>query len=169
MKTYVITLSRVFPKGHPKCGQPTWFEEQFLNAIREYEGWTIERPNAEPLFIKGRKLHTIRANFDLWQKRFQEIYDGNACLSVRQWTGAPYRSKQKELARLTKDDGIRVQMLRFRGSDLKDPRLANKWHINPKTLAANDGLTFEDWQEWFKGYDLSQPLAIIQFTNYKYV
>lgn len=146
MKTYVITLSKVFPKGHPKQGEPTHFREAF----------------------RTKKLHTIRANFPLWKKRITEVQEGKACLSVRQWTGAPYRSKQEEIARLTAQDGVKVQMVKFRGNDLADPRLAAKWHLNPKTLAANDGLTFEDWQEWFKDYDRSQPLAIIQFTDFYY-
>lgn len=29
----VITLSRTFPKGHPKAGEPTYFVEQVLNAM----------------------------------------------------------------------------------------------------------------------------------------
>ena len=35
-------------------------------------------------------------------------------------------------------------------------------------LAANDGLSLADWKEWFKNYDLTQPLAVIQFTPFKY-
>jgi len=32
----------------------------------------------------------------------------------------------------------------------------------------NDGLTSNDWLEWFKNYDLSQTLAIIHFTKFRY-
>ena len=86
MKTYVITLSEKFPTTHPRKGQETEFGRSFLN---------------------GKKIHTIRGNFPLWEKRLKEVQEGRAVLSVRQWTGVPYRSPQKELRRLTKEDGVR--------------------------------------------------------------
>ena len=89
MKTYILMLSKSFPAQHPRKGEPTGFREAFRKT----------------------KLHTLRANYALWAKRFEEIAAGKACLSVRQWTGAPYRSKQKELARLTREDGIGIQRL----------------------------------------------------------
>ncbi len=36
------------------------------------------------------------------------------------------------------------------------------------TLARNDGLSLEDWEAWFKDYDLSKPMAIIHFTPFRY-
>ena len=39
---------------------------------------------------------------------------------------------------------------------------------NEEFLANNDGLTLRDWCAWFKDYDLSKPLAIIQFTKFRY-
>ena len=97
MKTYVITLSKTFPATHKRHGEPTYFRDKF------------SYPDSKGMVSK--KLHTIRANYDLWAKRFQKIAAGEACLSVRQWTGAPYRSKQEELARLTREDGIGIQRL----------------------------------------------------------
>ena len=41
----------------------------------------------------------------------------------------------------------------------------NGAYPNIEDLAKHDGLSFEDWREWFKGYDLSEPLAIIHFTK----
>ena len=37
-------------------------------------------------------------------------------------------------------------------------------------LAENDGLTFADWKAWFSNpkYDLSEPMAIIHFTKFRY-
>lgn len=162
MKTYVITLSAVFPKTHSRAGQPTDFAEKFRKT----------------------KLHTIRANYTLWFKRFEQIANGEACLSVRQWTGLPYRSKQIEIARLTKDDGISLQRLDFTTDRDGNVRSLFKisdaiqhlgkihhptYHFNfIANLANNDGLSLADWQEWFKGYDLTKPLAVIQFTKFKY-
>ena len=35
-------------------------------------------------------------------------------------------------------------------------------------LANNDGLSLQDWREWFKGYDQGKPMAIIHFTDKRY-
>lgn len=155
MKTYVITLSRKFPANHAMHGKPTYFREKFLGT---------------PGML--RKLHTIRANFDLWYKRFEKIAAGEACLSVREWTGAPYRSKQKELARLTREDGIGIQRLSFDKD--RDGCVSYKFfnidgrYADIIKVANNDGLSFDDWREWFKKYDLTKPLAIIHFTSFRY-
>ena len=159
MKTCVITLSRYFPVKHSKAGEPTKFRDAF-NA-----GQVFNR-GSECLYVRP-KLHTIRANYPLWEKRIKEVQEGNAVLSVRQWTGKPYRSKQVEIARLTAKDGVGVQMLEFTDSRLRFPYIDDNWE-NMTTLAKNDGLSLEDWVEWFRGYDLSKPLAIIHFTKFRF-
>ncbi len=175
-KTYVITLSREFLTGHPRAGQPTGFADKFLANFRF--------PTYNPALLEQKKLHTIRANYDLWSKRFKKIAAGEACLSVRQWVGRPYAkgSTQIELIRLTKENGIGIQEVwidtdtvdfkdvpeskfsKVRIEDVKyDYRL-----IPSKRLAENDGLSYEDWMEWFKGYKKSKSLAIIHFTSFRY-
>ncbi|WP_418988089.1 hypothetical protein [Bacteroides heparinolyticus] len=150
-KTYVLTLSEFFPKTHSKAGMPTNFKEKFL---------------------KKEKLHTIRANYPLWEKRIKDIQNGNAVLSIRQWEGKPYRSKQVEIARLTAEDGVGIQKLSFYKDKDGVPSLKffgiEGKYIDREVLANNDGLSKEDWQEWFSGYDLSKPLAIIHFTKFRY-
>lgn len=145
MKTYVITLSEKFPTTHKRKGQETDFRRLFLN---------------------GNKIHTIRANFPLWEKRIAQIQKGEAVLSVRQWTGKPYQSKQVEIARLTAEDGVWIQELKL--TDLSRPTTINGQRIELPLLAQNDGLSFNDWFNWFIGYDLSKPLAIIHFTKFRY-
>ena len=44
MKTYVLTLSKSFPRTHARTGEPTEFREKLL---------------------KKGKIHTIRANYEL--------------------------------------------------------------------------------------------------------
>ena len=157
MNKYVITLSQVFPVTHKRAGEPTGFKDAFLQGQEDiFEG----------------KFHTIRANYELWSKRFEKIEKGEAFLSIRQWTGKPYRSKQVEIARLTKENGIGIQKLCFH-KDGDGNRSLILFTIDGKPenilfLAKNDGLSFEDWKEWFKGYNLSKPLAIIQFTKFRY-
>ena len=163
MKTYVITLSQVFPVTHIRKGEPTGFKDKFLAAIgKEVCIWL--------------KLHTIRANYELWKKRFEEIDAGRACLCIRQWSGKPYRSKQVEIARLTREDGIGLQKL----------HIEKRWGINFEDypffiddiertergfcslLSHNDGLELGCWVNWFEKYDISKPLAIIHFTKFRY-
>jgi hypothetical protein len=157
MKTYVITLAKVFPSGHPRAGEPTLFRSKVEAAVNGLLGqWR-------------KKIHTIRGNYPLWQKRFEQINDGKACLSIREWSGKPYHSKQVEIARLTKEDGIGLQKLTF--SNMYGLLGASAW-IDDKftlkdTLAFNDGLTFDDWFDWFKGL-YHFDLAIIHFTKFRY-
>lgn len=161
MDKYVITLSQVFPVTHNRSGEPTGFKDKFLNAIKAApEEWW--------------KLHTIRANYELWKKRFEKIEKGEACLCIRQWTGKPYRSKQVEIARLTREDGIGLQELRIVNEKYKGRGIMLGYVDGEQkndifhTLSKNDGLSFNDWLEWFKGYNFNKPLAIIHFTKFRY-
>ncbi|WP_025829854.1 hypothetical protein [Segatella maculosa] len=153
MKTYVITLSKYFLAMHKRAGEETNFKEKFLN---------------------GEKIHTIRANYPLWEKRIKEVQEGRAVLSVRQWTGKPYRSKQVEITTLTAEDEIGVQAARIvAGIYLKIIFGENFEHYfvseeERTLLAKNDGLSLEDWKEWFRSYDITNPLAIIHFTKFRY-
>jgi hypothetical protein len=147
-KTYVLMLSELFPKTHNKAGMPTEFKEKVLNK---------------------KKIHTIRANFPLWEKRIKEVQEGRAVLSIRQWTGEPYRSKQVEIVRLAAEGGVGVQKLCFPNRltawiDYPERRLS----VDFKRLAKNDGLSLADWCDWFRHYDLSKPMAIINFTKFRY-
>jgi hypothetical protein len=161
MKTYVITLSQVFPSTHARAGEPTFFRDKLHAAITGNEEY-------------WRKVHTIRANYELWKKRFEKIEKGEACLSIRQWEGKPYRSKQVELMRLTRENGIGIQTLQF-AKDTYNGRLGLFACLidgvclpSLRILAENDGLSLEDWAAWFKDYELSKPMAIIHFTKFRY-
>lgn len=147
MKTYVLTVSEFFPKTHNKSGLPTGF----INSISN----------------KSKK-HTIRGSFELWEKRFEKINKGEACLSIRYWTGKPYNSPQKEVFNLTKTDGIGIEKLEF--DDYLYSFLINnkRFSFIDAALPKNDGLTHDDFEEWFKKYDLSKPMAIIHFTSFRY-
>lgn len=165
MKTYVLTLSRVFPASHRQTGKPTDFERKLRRAdCRKL--CPVETFCKEDCTDGWRKIHTIRANYELWHRRFKEIEEGKACLSVRQWSGEPYRSRQVELAKLTREDGIGIQKLEFGYYD-QCPYIGHN-QIPVAKLSANDGLSYEDWCEWFKGYDLHKPMAIIHFTKFRY-
>lgn len=166
MKTYVITLSQVFPTGHNRAGEPTKFRAAFQSGQTCSKCKKRNTTMCTGECFSGLKIHTIRANYPLWLKRITEVQQGKAVLSVRQWTGKPYRSPQEEIAMLTNEDGLEVQELKM--IDLFRPTTINRNRVELPDLAANDGLSFNDWYDWFKSYDLKQPMAIIHFTKFRY-
>ncbi len=144
MKTHVLTVSRYFPATHSKKGQPT----NFL-------------PNIDA----GVKKHTIRSNYELWKKRIDEVNEGLAVISLRYWSGKPYKSPQVEHKQFGKGE-IGIQKLRvdFPGyymDDLGD-------NIPTNHLAENDGLTRSDFDEWFKKAQEDDEMAIIHFADFRY-
>ena len=159
MKTYNIMLSKHFPATHPKKGEPTFFRDKLLAAVfKDTTQW--------------QKLHTIRANYPLWKKRIEEVERGEAEICLRQWTGKPYRSKTVEVTRLRQEDGVGIQKLTF-DKDRDGMSVLHLYNIDGcfpgmRQLAHNDGLSVEDWKAWFRGYDLSQPMAVIHFTPWRY-
>lgn len=144
ISTYVITVSQTFPAYHPKSGKPTLFVPR-ISALS--------------------KLHTIRGSYALWEKRFKKIDEGKATLSVRIWTGKPYNSPQEEVYNFDSRHGIGLEKLEnpdnFAFATIGDKQ------IDWETIANYDGLSFEDFCDWFK-IRTPEPMAIIHFTNFRY-
>ena len=167
MKTYVITLSQKFPAKHPRKGELTNFNNQLLNAVWRSHNMSVGFPQF------GMKLHTIRANYPLWKKRFEQIEAGKAILSVRYWTGNPYASKQMEICKLSAKDGIGIQKFEvwanYAGiNNWQHFKIDDHGYMSINDIPNKDGLSREDWINWFKNYDITKPMAIIHFTNYRY-
>ena len=160
MKTYVLILSKVFPAYHNRKGEETNFRAAF-NAGQPFK-------KEADTFCEFPKLHTMRGDYEKWVKRFEEIEKGKAQLSIRQWSGKPYHSKQVIIANLTKDDGIGLQKLTVIGCATIHPKYVDGISVSCKTLAHNDGLSEVDWTNWFERYDLTEPLAVIHFTKFRY-
>lgn len=92
-------------------------------------------------------------------------------LSIRQWEGAPYKSKQIEIARLTREDGVGLQSLHLykeNETPIGEVNVKFDSETSVKALAHNDGLELNDWYSWFENYDFSKTLAIIHFTKIRY-
>jgi hypothetical protein len=180
-KTYVLTVSRQFMKSHPRAGEKTEFVCKILH--------TVNHPGGSDLYLRcgnecgvscGRrlkepKIHTIRANYEYWKKRIDEVTTGEAILSVRYWSGKPYNSKQIEICQLDKYSGVGCVEIKFIFQDIMYPWLYSEkiaagliCDFPTETIAKNDGLSLEDFKAWFKGYDLSQSMAIIHFTKFRY-
>ena len=162
IKRYRLGISRNFPTTHPRKGEPTQFEAKIQFALHNNKFW--------------QKLHTIRANYPLWEKRMKEVKAGRAVIELFYWEDKPYRSKQIVFAVLDKDSGCGVQELNMSiflshsmgFVNFKELTFSGAKEIDIKTLAKNDGLSLDDFKAWFKKYDLSQPMAIIHFTSFRY-
>ena len=145
LTTYVLMVSEVFPKGMGMDGVNTYFP----NKIRD-----------------GVKIHTIRTNYPFWKKRIDAVAAGKAVLSIRRWTGKPYRSSQAEIARFNHLSGIGIESVRLAAQGM--PIVNDAIPVSPAIMAHNDGLTLEEFSAWFKDYDHTQEMAIIHFTSFRY-
>lgn len=144
LKCYVLPISTAFPKTHERAGEPTEFQEKIIEEI---------------------KRHTIRANYPYWYKRIQKVIAGEAYISVRKWTGKPYVSPQEELFKFTKEDGVGIQKIQI--TDKMIWIDGKRTNVSLCTLANNDGLSIQDFKEWFKKIP-EHPMALIHFTGFRY-
>lgn len=159
MKTKIkkapITLSRVFPATHSKAGQPTNFQEKVLNKV-------YMRPGTH-------KRHTIRANYDWWKSKEEKINKGEMYLSLRSWSAKPYNSPQVEWLKLPKIGLQKITMTY--GSDDAYPQVwIDGKQVPIQEVAKGDGLSVEDFVEWFFGSSKSNVFegVIIHFTDFRY-
>lgn len=164
MKTYTLMISRYSPKGHKKENENTYFPEKILYG----QGYKWPKNyDFRPIIDIMSKIHTIRQNYPLWLQRIKEVQAGRAELSLRYWSGKPYRSKQVEFLRLGKEDGVGIESLEetFLG-----------WYIdkyesdyNTEDIAKNDGLNKSDFVNWFESEIVKmKTMAIIHFTSFRY-
>ena len=159
----VIMISKVFLKGHPKQGKETSFPSKIQNALLDFTD-----PEYKNL---SKKLHTIRAG-----KRHKE---GDR-VSLRFWIDKPYRSSQVEFAivRIKKVYDFQFRKTMFEGKYIlhfsivdkegnclfygrafenepfKGQGLKHRFSIQSQLykLANNDGLTANDFVQWFLPY-----------------
>ena len=134
-------IAKHFPVTHSRAGEET----DFILKISQEE-----------------KIHTIRSNYELWKNRIDEINSGKAYLSVREWEDKPYRSKQIEVLKFYKLGIEKLELTKW------------GWLINDyeaqfftSDFAVSDGLSREDFIEWFDGYE-NKPMAIIHFKDFRY-
>lgn len=164
IKRYRLPVGKTFPATHPRKGEETFFVEKIENNENLSCMSAITRIFSATEF--GVKIHTIRSNYPLWEKRMQEVQEGRAVIELFYWDDKPYRSKQIVFATLDKDSGCGVQKL-FCDDYLYSALIDGK-RCSFDSIPENDGLSHQDFESWFKGYDLSKPMAIIHFTKFRY-
>lgn len=131
----VLTFSRTFPSYHLRAGEGTNFIQKVLvglgvtGSIQEV-GFDIE--NYDP------KFHTVRAG---------ERWKVGDKFSPRVWSGKPYASKQITIA-----PDVEIKKVFRIVSDGVLWYIDNQPAISDtiKKLAANDGLSYEEFLDWFK-------------------
>ena len=166
-------LSRKYPAAHPKAGQDTYFDIKLKNGLSGHNeallSYYDKDFNKTKMLITGRKIHTIRANYTLWSERIKQVQAGKAVLSIRTWCGQPYKSKQREIALITKENHPGVEFVVF-GKETAEvsKRVSHlkSYSVSLEELAKNDGLTLADFQDWFKNSVFGG--AIIHFTTFRY-
>lgn len=177
-------ISRHFMATHPCAGQPTHFKEKILHGQNANPGVIVitNRRDVHASDISdGGKIHTIRSNYDHWKAIADKVNAGEAILSLRQWTGSPYNrkrdgSKQVEILQLTKMGVQRVSLHNGGIVFKEDDRYRSFTWVQKKEVATNDGLSFEDFWNWFcpplknpaKGRVLNFEGCVIHFTEFKY-
>jgi hypothetical protein len=138
----VITFSRVFPKYHPKAGQPTYFVEKLLSSIN-YKYYDEDRQFNPRLSVDSfePKHHTIR-NGNRWK-----VGDK---FSPRVWSGKPYNSKQIIICpdiEIKQIFNIKIEVEGNFYTAYIDGKNVNQEVM--EILSMNDGLSLSELYDWF--------------------
>ena len=142
-KQVVLMIAKNFLAYHKKAGQSTEFEAK----IKDKE-----------------KVHTIRPNYEKWKEKIEEVKSGKAELVLKQWEGRPYHSTPNKLFIFDAKDDVEVSKL----TKTADGFFVNDTKkVEPEDLAKNDGLSLQDFEDWFKVFP-EEPMAIIHFTGFRY-
>lgn len=145
-------FSRLFPTTHSRRGEQTKFIEKVM---------------------LGEKIHTIRRQYDRW-KHVAEKCAGKPCeISLCQWRATPRRSNHVQVGLIEAQPGVqRLRMKYNPDSDSITAIVDDNKTVNPETLAENEGLTIDEFKEWFFGRNrnMSQEFkgCILHLTQFRY-
>ena len=123
-------------------------------------------------FLNGRKIHTIRSNYDRWNHNIDKIQNGDLLLSLIEWAGKPYNSSQEEITALKSNVSVQKITMKYDSGKKKIYCFVDGKSIPLAIIAKNDGLSVEDFTEWFFGKnplgDIVFNGAVIQLTDFRY-
>ena len=151
----IRTFSRVYPSYHPHKGEPTYFVEKIWESLIQLEEILLSRccELSRQTGIGDYTMNNIRkVNFEPKHHtiRVGHHFKPGDWFSPRVWSGTPYKSKQIIIA-----PDIQVKKVwdfDIEGTDifLNGKREAYVEGFDIHEIANNDGLTLEDFLEWFK-------------------
>jgi hypothetical protein len=161
-----MTFSRYFPAYHPKRGEPTYFVEAILTQLgidytsHDYFAWlTNNNPDINIFFLLefieslsiniDPKSHTIRAH-----KKPLKV---GQLVNPKCWAGKPYNKTKEGYWQIKFAPDIEVKKTWPIRIDLTDQyelvylidELGDAISVDEKKLASNDGLTEQDFYDWF--------------------
>lgn len=180
LKVFPLMISKAFMSDHPRKGEPTNFREKILlngvgTVVQKEQDLTIYSkvlPIMLPYHGKyDAKIHTIRTNYEYWARIAEEVNAGRGILSLRQWSGSPYNRKR--------DGSKPVEFLQLEKMGVQEFKLTKELgmiHIDNKvmsiedhgTIARNDGLSQQDFYDWFKLGRKEVEGCVIHFTDFRY-
>lgn len=145
-------FSRMFPTTHSRRGEPTRFIEKVM---------------------LGEKIHCIRRQHDRWKHLAEKTEKSRYDISLCQWSATPRRSKPHQVGLFSGTIGVqRVQMLYFHETDNIIITVDGNIDVPVETMAANEGLSVNDFKEWFFGKNRTgndeYNGCIIHFTKFRY-
>lgn len=150
-KRVMISLSKTFPKTHKRAGVKTFFVRSINN---------------------GTKIHTIRTGYERWRHNLDKVINGTHIVSLRQWTGVPYRSPQDEITLLTDVGYERISMSYDPDTGKVKAVINGRPYDNVEQIARNDGLKWDDFVDYFFGKGAHNARlfqgVIIHFTKFRY-
>ena len=142
-KQVVLMIAKNFLAYHKRAGQATEFEAKIKD---------------------NDKVHTIRPNYEKWKEKIEEVKSGKAELVLKQWEGRPYHSTPNKLSIYDDKDDVDVSKL----TKTADGFFVNDTiKVEPEILAKNDGLSLQDFEDWFKVFP-TEPMAILHFNSFRY-
>jgi len=101
------------------------------------------KPQFAPLVESGEKCQTVRP----WPKRLPQVGDR---ISLRCWTGKPYRSKQRVLREARITEGVAVY-IDSDGVNLYETDWSAGYAPNCGAFAVADGFScWEEMRQWFE-------------------
>ena len=150
-KKVIISMYKTFPKTHKRAGVNTFFVRSINN---------------------GTKIHTIRTGFERWRHNLDKVINGTHIVSLRQWTGVPYRSQQDEITLLTDVGYERISMSCDPYTGKVKAVINGRPYDNVEQIAKNDGLKWDDFVDYFFGKGAHSARlfqgVIIHFTKFRY-
>jgi len=144
----VITFSLKYPTTHPMKGAKTFFvekiwagllpiygEEVMNTYLKPHDGilWDIKRVK---MYSDNPKIHTIRKGFNRSK---------GGIFSPRVWSGKPYTSPQIQFA-----PDLSITAAHLFNIDEKKNILIDGAPEKIDVVAANDGLSTDNFMSWFE-------------------
>lgn len=146
MKTHYKPLSRFFPKGHIREGEPTCFVEKLVKSGHKITFETLNNLGYKNLITFMNFMETV-------QPKYHTIRSGNKVkvgdkIQFFVWSNKPYRSKWIKIAEP-------IEVKKVWDFELIDGfiTIGDSNYVNLNNVAKNDGLSYEDFKAWFGNFE----------------